>query len=112
SHGDVDAFEPVPGALENFYYGFKEIGGTQAYTVYRGREDILEDVARKLSDYSSTAIDPENELIITPGTQGALFLAVGATVTRGDKVAIRSEEHTSELQSRFDLVCRLLLEKQ
>src|SRR5699024_12084256 len=24
---------------------------------------------------------------------------------------IRSEEHTSELQSRFDLVCRLLLEK-
>src|SRR5699024_1290352 len=26
--------------------------------------------------------------------------------------AIRSEEHTSELQSRFDLVCRLLLEKK
>src|SRR5699024_12065057 len=25
---------------------------------------------------------------------------------------VRSEEHTSELQSRFDLVCRLLLEKQ
>src|SRR5207249_12157468 len=26
--------------------------------------------------------------------------------------ACRSEEHTSELQSRFDLVCRLLLEKK
>src|SRR5699024_782638 len=26
--------------------------------------------------------------------------------------AMRSEEHTSELQSRFDLVCRLLLEKK
>src|SRR5699024_11694035 len=26
------------------------------------------------------------------------------------KVQSRSEEHTSELQSRFDLVCRLLLE--
>src|SRR5207249_10210460 len=26
--------------------------------------------------------------------------------------ASRSEEHTSELQSRFDLVCRLLLEKK
>src|SRR5207249_11913605 len=25
---------------------------------------------------------------------------------------LRSEEHTSELQSRFDLVCRLLLEKK
>src|SRR3989440_8593457 len=26
--------------------------------------------------------------------------------------AVRSEEHTSELQSRSDLVCRLLLEKK
>src|SRR5438067_8731544 len=29
-----------------------------------------------------------------------------------DRWAWRSEEHTSELQSRFDLVCRLLLEKK
>src|SRR5437868_15376077 len=28
------------------------------------------------------------------------------------RVMLRSEEHTSELQSRFDLVCRLLLEKK
>src|SRR5438067_8369321 len=28
------------------------------------------------------------------------------------KLVDRSEEHTSELQSRFDLVCRLLLEKK
>src|SRR5699024_12145242 len=27
-------------------------------------------------------------------------------------IHLRSEEHTSELQSRFDLVCRLLLEKK
>src|SRR5699024_10995917 len=27
-------------------------------------------------------------------------------------ISPRSEEHTSELQSRFDLVCRLLLEKK
>src|SRR5699024_11674086 len=27
-------------------------------------------------------------------------------------IFFRSEEHTSELQSRFDLVCRLLLEKK
>src|SRR5438067_5233004 len=31
---------------------------------------------------------------------------------RGALVFDRSEEHTSELQSRFDLVCRLLLEKK
>src|SRR5699024_12383899 len=29
-----------------------------------------------------------------------------------EKKLVRSEEHTSELQSRFDLVCRLLLEKK
>src|SRR5207247_9848104 len=29
-----------------------------------------------------------------------------------DHVPVRSEEHTSELQSRVDLVCRLLLEKK
>src|SRR5207249_9581536 len=29
-----------------------------------------------------------------------------------DDAENRSEEHTSELQSRFDLVCRLLLEKK
>src|SRR5699024_12567281 len=29
-----------------------------------------------------------------------------------DPEQVRSEEHTSELQSRFDLVCRLLLEKK
>src|SRR5207249_10734341 len=31
---------------------------------------------------------------------------------RPPAVGPRSEEHTSELQSRFDLVCRLLLEKK
>src|SRR5699024_12646079 len=33
---------------------------------------------------------------------------------RADQAVLqgRSEEHTSELQSRFDLVCRLLLEKK
>src|SRR5699024_12402132 len=30
---------------------------------------------------------------------------------RDHRLDRRSEEHTSELQSRFDLVCRLLLEK-
>src|SRR2546429_915665 len=30
----------------------------------------------------------------------------------GDLLGLRSEEHTSELQSRLHLVCRLLLEKK
>src|SRR5204863_9880353 len=33
------------------------------------------------------------------------------SVTIAPREALRSEEHTSELQSRRDLVCRLLLEK-
>src|SRR5699024_11503893 len=34
------------------------------------------------------------------------------TADRHRRRISRSEEHTSELQSRFDLVCRLLLEKK
>src|SRR5699024_12198384 len=40
---------------------------------------------------------------------GAADSAVGGAAA-GEPA--RSEEHTSELQSRFDLVCRLLLEKK
>src|SRR5438067_8978057 len=35
----------------------------------------------------------------------------GRVVLEAERL-LRSEEHTSELQSRFDLVCRLLLEKK
>src|SRR5699024_11835087 len=40
--------------------------------------------------------------------------AVRSSATAEDMpdASFRSEEHTSELQSRFDLVCRLLLEKK
>src|SRR5437868_10442701 len=34
------------------------------------------------------------------------------TISPLSGLTARSEEHTSELQSRFDLVCRLLLEKK
>src|SRR5206468_10755575 len=35
-----------------------------------------------------------------------------ALLDAGEGAMVRSEEHTSELQSRSDLVCRLLLEKK
>src|SRR5699024_12387646 len=45
-----------------------------------------------------------------PVTAGAAGLLVVALDRLGDRPRRpRSEEHTSELQSRFDLVCRLLL---
>src|SRR5204863_9803165 len=36
----------------------------------------------------------------------------GSRTLRRGRGSVRSEEHTSELQSRRDLVCRLLLEKK
>jgi len=89
SHGDVndDAFAPTPGALEEFVEGAHR-GGAQAYTEYRGDAELRERVASALERFTGSPVSGANELIITPGTQGALFLALGATATSGDKVAI------------------------
>lgn len=87
SHGDVDAFPPLPGSFEAFEKGYC-VGGKQAYTEYRGKKSIREDLAEKLAAFTGAPIDPEKEIILTPGTQGALFLAMGAMVSAGDKVAI------------------------
>src|SRR5699024_12425024 len=45
-------------------------------------------------------------------TAGAVYLFTKREMLRIILGFVRSEEHTSELQSRFDLVCRLLLEKK
>lgn len=89
SHGDVDetAFGPTPGALEEFVEGVRR-GGRQAYTEYRGAAELRDRVAGHLAAFTGRPVSSERELIITPGTQGALFLAIGATVTAGDRVAI------------------------
>src|SRR5215510_15636559 len=48
---------------------------------------------------------------IVPGAERVRFMMTG-TETTALAIRIRSEEHTSELQSRGHLVCRLLLEKK
>src|SRR5690349_21930724 len=53
--------------------------------------------------------------VITPGsTSGPSPSTPGSSsrAARRWRSGLRSEEHTSELQSRRDLVCRLLLEKK
>jgi aspartate/methionine/tyrosine aminotransferase len=89
SHGDVndDAFPPTPGALEEFVAGVRR-GGSQAYTEYRGGADLRDQIAERLGAFTGRPVSGAEELIITPGTQGALFLALGATVNAGDRVAI------------------------
>src|SRR5437588_5545649 len=44
--------------------------------------------------------------------KGNGFLGGAGAAKQGEQPCERSEEHTSELQSHSDLVCRLLLEKK
>src|SRR5699024_11484368 len=67
--------------------------------------------------------DPPNYNHFLPFAQQSdyIFTSAAETIPKYQKdcpearsidVLPRSEEHTSELQSRFDIVCRLLLEKK
>ena len=87
SHGDVDAFPPTPSSEIVWKDGFSR-GASQAYTEYRGSADIRKKLADKLGRFTGQPLESNSELIITPGTQGALFLALGSTVTAGTKVAV------------------------
>src|SRR5699024_11289201 len=88
----------------------------ERYPRVTGREDLLE----KLWD-NETFVD-ENTLNVNITRTRKKFQELGLTdvieTIRGSGYLLkltweqRSEEHTSELQSRFDLVCRLLLEKK
>src|SRR3712207_8689370 len=49
---------------------------------------------------------------VGPARDRAKRLLLAAAADHDRKVVLRSEEHTSELQSRQYLVCRLLLEKK
>src|SRR5690625_5374260 len=54
------------------------------------------------------------DTVLTMGTGGVSIFALQFAKAMGARVisTSRSEEHTSELQSRGHLVCRLLLEKK
>src|SRR5689334_21976071 len=59
-------------------------------------------------------------VVVVAGGRGDLKAELGGAAAahfekiarNGMRVGLRSEEHTSELQSQFHLVCRLLLEKK
>ncbi|WP_280460039.1 pyridoxal phosphate-dependent aminotransferase [Nocardia carnea] len=87
SHGDVGAFPPTPGALGAFSDAY-EAGAKYAYSEYRGHAIIREPLAGKIADFTKAPIDPARELIVTPGTQAGLFLALSSLVAPGDKVVI------------------------
>src|SRR2546428_9547114 len=54
-----------------------------------------------------------NRPVESPPVQERVSSQPGSDISdRRQEIRRRSEEHTSELQSRSDLVCRLLLEKK
>src|SRR5258705_4956824 len=54
---------------------------------------------------------PEECIVVGNGSNDLLEMAAAAFLSP-ERSAVRSEEHTSELQSLRHLVCRLLLEKK
>src|SRR5256884_8111107 len=58
---------------------------------------------------AASAVDYYQRLGVTPFINAAGTYTILSASTMPDE---RSEEHTSELQSRLHLVCRLLLEKK
>src|SRR5690554_7572022 len=88
-------------------------------------EDVLRDIAIRDTD---TLEDLHNTVINAfgfDGTEGGSFYTCDDNWNQEDEIPLfdmgdvpgeqktmRSEEHTSELQSRPHLVCRLLLEKK
>src|SRR5699024_11454159 len=84
--------------LANFFYlTYSNINEPTKTTYVISYQERLRDLARRrLSNH------PKQETVLIP--KGVFTLKI--------RRMFRSEEHTSELQSRFDLVCRLLLEKK
>src|SRR2546429_2694749 len=61
--------------------------------------------------------NPDRQVVVRSADRrrdrgGDIAAAFGRTVNDITTIVLRSEEHTSELQSRLHLVCRLLLEKK
>src|SRR5699024_7630841 len=74
---------------------------------------IGSEICRQVSKF-----EPKKIILLGHGENSIYLIHQELNNTYGNKIefvpiiADRSEEHTSELQSRFDLVCRLLLEKK
>src|SRR2546427_6789550 len=86
------------------FFFFNDTATTEIYTL------SLHDALPISGAAGAVAIDPE-----PPGWRqalGALHMGHAQHIVLGFDARWRSEEHTSELQSQSNLVCRLLLEKK
>src|SRR5690625_5373716 len=63
----------------------------------------------KTGEVEAVGDDARNMIGRTPGNISVIRPMKNGVIADYDTTAVRSEEHTSELQSRGHLVCRLLL---
>src|SRR5207248_7528164 len=85
-----------------------------ALPIYRLQSQSAVEQARAVDKGVAVETAEPRELgMLQPGdhAEDAALLAMPELRLEADHV-VRSEEHTSELQSPYDLVCRLLLEKK
>src|SRR5690606_33336714 len=75
-----------------------------------GKRHVLRFQGASRADLGGLLAEERNPDTELPLPLHGVALAVAAADQ--DHVTVRSEEHTSELQSRENLVCRLLLEKK
>src|SRR3989449_3046003 len=114
---DIDRVEVVKGAAASSLYGSNAANGVIQIFTKRGERNpdgktvvtVRNEYGQSFKPYGMPWAMANPYRIDTVGTYTD---ANGATVTNGDYISARSEEHTSELQSRLHLVCRLLLEKK
>src|SRR2546430_7896374 len=81
------------------YFFFNDTATTEIYTL--SLHDALPICIRDILVISTPQDTPRFEELLGDGRKWGIHL----------RYAVRSEEHTSELQSQSNLVCRLLLEK-
>jgi aspartate/methionine/tyrosine aminotransferase len=94
TYADTHRFPPPSWVLPDFNAAAS--GGGMTYTPYRGDRTVRSAVAESVSGFLGVEVDPETELILTPGTQAALFLALSAVVEDGASVALCDPDYISD----------------
>src|SRR2546430_16802885 len=95
-HFDISFFYNISSYYHFFFFFFNDTATTEIYTL-------------SLHDALPIYLLLANRVVVSPMCQ---YCAEDGTPNDWHLVHLRSEEHTSELQSQSNLVCRLLLEKK
>src|SRR5690606_41993462 len=102
-----------------FYINFTSyVTCPYSFYAYLDHRDLHSFPTRRSSDLSAALFllaavyIAVRDIALVKGFWPDLFLLKFNVIIAWHALALRSEEHTSELQSRENLVCRLLLEKK